>query len=126
MILTILIIVNTVSALRWIFKQQYYKMYKKFNKISSTNSKIYLAFINKMLCDFQIVFSNIFTHQPLEKYIFLLLHLSSLTKTSPSFIFIIIVIISCRVLFMICFNIYLFMLLFCRCNWSYRCPVCAN
>jgi CRP-like cAMP-binding protein len=94
-------------------------LYKYFNKISFTNSKIYLAFINKFLHKFQIVFSNIFTHQTLEKYIFLLLHLSSLTKTSPSFMFIIIVIISFRcVLFMTCFNIGLFMLLFCRCPVS--------
>jgi hypothetical protein len=94
-------------------------LYKHFNKTSFTNSKIYLAFINKMLHNFQIVFSNIFTHQPLEKYIFLLLHLSSLAKISSSLICIIIALISCRcVLFMTCFNIYLFMLLFCRCHWS--------
>jgi hypothetical protein len=93
-------------------------LYKDFNKTSFTNSKIYVAFINKMLHDFQIVFSNNFTYQPSEKYIFLLLHLSSLTKTPPSFIFIIIAVISCRcVLFMTCFNIYLFMPLFCSCHW---------
>jgi hypothetical protein len=33
-------------------------LYKNFNKTSFTNSKSYLAFINKTLHDFQIVFSN--------------------------------------------------------------------
>jgi hypothetical protein len=50
-------------------------LYKKLNKISSTNSNIYLICINKIVHNFHLIFSNIFTHHLAEIYVFLILHL---------------------------------------------------
>ena len=82
-------------------------------KVSYTNSKIYLVCFNKMLHNFKLIFSNIFTHKHVEIFFFLLLHLTSLWTNSTKFTIIIIINnISCPcVFFMIYFNVHLSILL---------------
>jgi hypothetical protein len=120
MIMTInIFIVIILSTSRRNFKQQYYKLCKKLKDVSSTSSKISLICIKKMVHTFQLNFSNIFTHHPVEIYVFLLLHLTSLITTSTKFTFIIIDIIFWPCVFVtIYFNVYLSILLSYRCIWN--------
>jgi len=68
-----------LSASRRIFNKTVLQgLYKKLNKISSTYFKIYIICIKKLVRNSQLIFSNVFTHHPVEIYFFLLLHLISL------------------------------------------------